>query len=328
LGSHGPITTVGADGSKKTEDKKWLIEDNEQKKLVSMYLNKASSLLDKVYENQKETKRLIFKTTLLIFIAILLIFFLLPLISNNKIVFNFSSMRSLIAPEFLSNSADKITAKDILLVILGGIAAYILVLLIDKLKDPTLAFEVGSVDIGNMGGKKKHKFIHIRIKNYDKRFSFLKFIQLSTLVAFSAKATIIIEDNPSRKFIGRWSNHPQFLPKPFQNLKGNIMIPDINALVHGREDIHPQSRKAKIDADEDKEIVIGLKYEGENEFYIFNNESYIYIGSDYKDSKLQFSNGIYDGELVISTMGLKKNQKFRIYNESSKLEDFRLELIT
>ena len=322
-------TTSGTDGSQIIEKKEWLIKKEEHDELVNMYLNKSSSLLDKVYKNQKDTKQLIFNITRLILGSILLVFFVLPLVNNNKIIFNFSNLRSFIIPKFLSISANQIVAKDIALVIFGGITAYILVLLTDKLKEPTLTFEVGSAVTGSMENEtKKHKFIHIRIKNYDKKFSFMKFIQPSTLVAFSTKATIIIKDNHQRKFTCRWSNHPQFLPKVHTTPKGTITIPDINSLVQGREDIHPQPREANTEINEDKEIDIGLKYEGEHEFYVFNNESYFYTNNDYKDNKFKFSRGIYDGKIVISTMGIQKSQKFRIYNTSNKLEDFKLELIS
>ncbi len=320
--------TNGNDGSKVTETKEWLIDKAKQQELVDMYLKKASSLLDKVYENQKDTKKLIFKIAFLIFVTVSLVFFALPIINNNKIVLNFSDQRLFTTADPLLNFNNQIAVKDIVLVVIGGIVAYGLVLFTDILKDPKLIFEIGSDNTGTMDGKKKHKFVHIKIKNYDKKFPFIKLLQPTTRVAFSTKATIIIDDNGTyREFTGRWSNHPQLLPKLFQVNGKVVQIPDINALVQGREDIHPQSRKTKPGLNEDKEVVLGLKYESENEFYMFNNESYIYTSNDFKDDKFKFSRGVYNGLFILSTMGFQRTQKFRIYNESSKLEDFRVELI-
>ena len=320
--------TNGNDGSKVTETKEWLIDKAKQQELVDMYLKKASLLLDKVYENQKDTKKLIFKIAFLIFVTVFLVFFVLPIINNNKIILNFSERQLLTITNPLLSFDNQVTIKDIVLVVIGGIVAYGLVLLTDTLKKPKLVFEIGSENIGTMDNKKKHKFIHIKVKNYNKRFPFIMLIQPTTQVAFSTKATIIIDDDGTqREFTGRWSNHPQLLPKLFEVNGKVVQIPDINALVQGREDVHPQSRKAKREVNEDKEVAIGLKYDSENEFYMFNNESYIYTGNDFKDNKFKFSRGVYDGMLILSSMGFQRIQKFRIYNESSKLEDFRVELI-
>lgn len=320
--------TNGNDGSKVTETKEWLVDKDKQQELVDMYLKKASLLLDKVYENQKDTKQLIFKIALLILITVFLISFALPIINSNKIILNFSDGKFLTTSNPLVSFDNQITTKDIVLVVIGGIVAYGLVLLTDTLRKPKLVFEIGSENIGTMDNKKKHKFIHIKVKNYDKKFQFIKLLQPTTQVAFSTKATIIMDDNGTqREFTGRWSNHPQLLPKPFQANGKVVQIPDINALVQGREDIHPQSRKTKTRISEDKEIAIGLKYDSENEFYMFNNESYIYINNNFKDEKFKFSRGVYKGMLILSTMGFQRTQKFRIYNESSKLEGFRVELI-
>lgn len=320
--------TDGNDGSKVTETKEWLIKDDNQQELVDMYLKKATSLLDKVYENQKDTKRLVFKVALLIFIAVFMVFFVLPIINSNRIVLNFSTTPFLNTANFLLNLDDRITTKDIILVATGGLVAYVLVLITDALKKPKLVFGVGSGNIGTMDSKKKHKFIHIKVKNYNKKFPFIGLLQPTTQVAFSTKATVIIDDGGTeREFSGRWSNHPQPLPKLFQANGKIVQIPDVNALVQGREDIHPQPRKTKERVNEDKEITIGLKYEGENEFYVFNNESYIHTNSDYKNEKFKFSRGLYTGILILSSMGFLKAQKFRVHNESSKLEDFRVELV-
>lgn len=83
--------TNGNDGSKVIETKEWLTDKNEQKELVKNYYEQANKLLERVYENQRYTKQLIFNIALLIFLAIILIFFLLPLINKTVIVFTLSN---------------------------------------------------------------------------------------------------------------------------------------------------------------------------------------------------------------------------------------------
>ncbi|GEM_PF-4533955 len=85
--------TNGVDGSKMTETKEWLTEDEKQKTLVEDYHKKASGLLKEVYDNQRHTKQLVFNIALLIFIAIVLIFFIRPLIGNLQIIYTLANER-------------------------------------------------------------------------------------------------------------------------------------------------------------------------------------------------------------------------------------------
>jgi hypothetical protein len=189
----------------------------------------------------------------------------------------------------------------------GGILAFLLVMLVDYLKKPIILFEKGSEAIGD---KKHWKFIHIRVGNYKRRF---KYIPINTQVAFSARVVISITDGEDTKmFIGRWTSKAQ----PIGDV-GNIIN---TALVHPREDIHPSDKK-----DEAVEIAIGLKYENENEFYGFNNESYLH--TDFKRQDLKFGTGQFNGEIALSTLGYKYSKKFQINNSSKKREDFWLKVL-
>lgn len=216
--------------------------------------------------------------------------------------------------------------KDLFFVVVSTILAYALVVIAESLKTPNFVFteDQGSVDRMSIY-KVNHKFIHITITNYNKKTSRLpSFLLPDTLVALGTKTTITIKDRNDRTFGGRWSNHPQPLPN-HQIVNNKIYeIPDVNALVQGREDIHPQPRKMRNwNTNESKSVCLGIKWEGEKEFYLFNNSSY-YYGYKYPDSK--FSKGTYNGRLVLSTMGIQKNIDFKIYNETTRLKDFKIEL--
>lgn len=191
----------------------------------------------------------------------------------------------------------------------GGILAFLLVILVDYLKKPIILFEKGSEAIG---GKKHWKFIHIRVGNYKRRF---KYIPINTQVAFSTRAVISITNGEDTKmFIGRWTSKAQ----PIGDVSNIINT----ALVHPREDIHPSDKK-----DEAVEIAIGLKYENENEFYGFNNESYLHIDTGFKRQDLKFGTGQFNGEITLSTLGYKYSKKFQINNSSKKREDFWLKVL-
>lgn len=191
--------------------------------------------------------------------------------------------------------------------VLGGIVGFLLVMLVDYLKKPIILFEKGSEHLNN---QKNWKFIHIRVGNFKRRF---KYIPINTQPAFSTRAIISITDGKTSKmFVGRWTSKAQ----PIGDVGNIINI----ALVHPREDIHPSDRK-----DEAVEIAVGLKYENENEFYGFNNESYLH--TNFKRQDLKFGIGQFNGEITLSTLGYKYSKKFQIHNSSKKREDFYLKVL-
>lgn len=196
---------------------------------------------------------------------------------------------------------------DLLSILLGGVVGFLLVMLVDYLKKPVILFEKGSEALNS---QKHWKFIHIRVGNFKRRF---KYIPINTQPAFSTRAIISITDGKTTKiFVGRWASKAQ----PIGGV-GDIIN---TALVHPREDIHPSDKK-----DEAVEIAIGLKYENENEFYGFNNESYLH--PNFKRQDLKFGIGQFNGEITLSTLGYKYSKKFQINNSSEKREDFWLKVL-
>jgi len=199
--------------------------------------------------------------------------------------------------------------KDWFLVFVGALLGLASVWIVDKSKEPNLIFEVGSVD--EKHPIKKWRFIHIKVKNLKRH----KFNPFTTIPAFACKAIVKIGE---KEFVGRWTSKEE----PLTYVQGGPVL-NVNAvLVHPREDIQP------TDKNEDKEsvqVAIGLKYESEDKFYGFNNESYIYQ-PDLKNPNLKYSQGEIEGEISVLTLGKKYTRKFLIHNMSKHRKDFWLEL--
>lgn len=197
--------------------------------------------------------------------------------------------------------------------ILGGIIGLGLVSLTDWLKTPILFIQKGSEapappnhPLGNW------KIIHIRVRNRKRKY---KYLPIRTSTAFSTAAQIVITDNSNKKsFSGKWGSTLQPI------LSGQVQ-PDLTYLPP-KADIHPSSG---ID-EEYEEVAVGMKYDGEDEFYGFNLQSYLYQNNKLKNPDLQFGKGEYVGKIVLSSQGIRYPLRFKVYNKSSSLNDFYLEV--
>ncbi len=186
----------------------------------------------------------------------------------------------------------------------GFIASYF----IDELKKPLIKFKVGSIGKGIPG--RKWRFIHIKIINKHKR----KFSPFSVSPAFAVKATVKIG---KEEFTGRWTSKGEPL---ISTLLGQIIDPNA-VLVVPREDIQPSKGEENA-----VEVAIGMKYEGETEFYGFNNESYLNQPL-LKNNKWKFASGNHKGKITLSTLGGIYTKEFIVHNKSKKRSEFYLELI-
>lgn len=204
--------------------------------------------------------------------------------------------------------------KDIVLLIIstiaGGILGFGTVILVEKLKEPNLIFEVGSEDDDPII---KRKFIHIKIRNLDKKINWLP---ITTSIASLAKSTVKID---KKQFIGRWTSKAE--PLIYGAGSVPIAVNPNDVLTTPREDICPTN-----DDSEAVQIAIGVKYENEDYFYGFNNESYLHQ-PQLKNPKYQFGLGKFNGEITVITLGKKYVQKFIVHNNSKNRINFRLELV-
>lgn len=222
-----------------------------------------------------------------------------------------------------ASDSNNVTYKDIFLTILGtllgGFVAFGLIIIEDKFRKPVIIFEVGSSTVDeNSILKRKWKFIHIKIKNSNRKY---RRIPIGTSTAFASKARISVLDNGTKKeYPARWTSKGE----PIIYGEGNKIIGvDVNSvLVTPREDIQPFDISSN---DEAVEVAIGIKYEGDNQFYAFNNESYLYQPT-LANTKYEFGTGVFNGEIILETMGYKYTKKFKVHNTSKLHKDFWLEI--
>lgn len=198
------------------------------------------------------------------------------------------------------------SVKDLVLGLIGGwLLSFLGGWVMEKLKEPQLEFEVGSVS--ETHPTNLWRFIHIRIKN---KRSWI----FSRETAYSCKAIVKLGN---LEFVGRWASKAE----PITQFPGGSILNINEILVHPREDIQPSAANSNHEA---VEVPIGLKYEGETEFSAFNNESYAH--PNLKCPQRQFSANEVEGQITILTAGKKFTRKFRVFNLSASRKDFYLEL--
>ena len=222
--------------------------------------------------------------------------------ATQEVVINHADkyIKNLYRPIWLSkqsSNSNQINWLELLIgAFIGWISGLFSVLIIDHLKEPNLIFEVGSISEDSTN---KWRFIHIKIKNLKRKCLYSPF---TTTIAFACKSIIKIK---KKSFVGRWTSKEQ----PIGNISNVINI----ALVQPREDIHPYTVEQEA-----VEVAIGIKYENENEFYGFNNESYLPVHKGFRNMTYQFNKGEFNSEIIISTLGKTYSQKFKIYNKSKR----------
>lgn len=192
--------------------------------------------------------------------------------------------------------------------IIGGLIGFWTVVIVDKLKEPNIHFEVGSTDDDL---NKNRRFIHIKVYNKSRKY---KWSPLTTAVATSSKAIVKID---SKQFVGRWTSKSE----PLVYTTNGVLLNPNEILVTPREDICPAPN-----FEEAVQVAIGMKYDTEQDFYGFNNNSYMYQ-PQLKNTNFQYGTGEWDGEITVMTLGNAYKKKFKIYNPTTKMGDFRLELL-
>lgn len=203
--------------------------------------------------------------------------------------------------------------RNLFWAIISGFIGLLLVIVTDWLKKPILYCEKRDETnsppnhpLGNF------KIIHIRVRNKDRKY---KNLPMAINTAFSTQAKCALVDKSRKEeFAGKWDNTPQ----PFIS---GIVQPDMT-FVPPKIDIYPSNG---ID-DEYQDLAIGIKYDGEDEFHLFNMESYLYLNAQLKNPKWKFGIGQYKGAIVLSSLGQKYHAEFTLYNNSSKLDDFYLKI--
>lgn len=195
--------------------------------------------------------------------------------------------------------------------IVGGIVGLALVIITDILKTPILYCQKGSeADSPKNHPLGKWRIIHIRVRNKERKY---KRIPINILTAFSTQAQIIIFNKPKNiEFSGKWGNTPQPI------ISGKVQ-PDMT-FIPPKIDVYPSNGND----DEYQDVAVGIKYDGEDKFYGFCMQSYLH--NNLKHLSLSLDKGIYKGKITLASQGKKYHFSFTVYNESSKMDDFHLDV--
>lgn len=81
-------------------ENKWKIDDW-NRYVFTPFFQKSEEILNRLYNNQKEIRQIIFRISLIVGLVLILIFFLLPLIKSNRVTLSFNFSTSL--PRFNSS---------------------------------------------------------------------------------------------------------------------------------------------------------------------------------------------------------------------------------
>lgn len=205
---------------------------------------------------------------------------------------------------------------SILEVLLGIPVGFFLFLLIEEFKKPSLSFIVVEEPLSEKEIDKtiyKWKFLNIKVLNKKKRFRYFN----STIR--DARAFLIFKDPCSKKEIlkinARWYSGKE----PLIYL-GNKTVVDIGfALIPQRETIPPG---------EEGGIAIAVKFEGNSNFYAFNNESYLYQDEgpwSYSRYKIKKDHILLC--VSVKSEGVDYQEEFLIKNPNKTRHDFQLSVL-
>lgn len=133
---------------------------------------------------------------------------------------------------------------------------------VDHRKTPNIALEVG--EIGD-DAKGNYRFTHLKVTNLPRK-GLLKKAVFGNKLANYSKVQLEFLDPKSKKQLfsiqGRWASTAQ----PVAITDSGIKFNDAQAFIGETETIL---------SEEDKPLDVALKFDGEDEFYGFNNWSYI-----------------------------------------------------
>jgi hypothetical protein len=150
--------------------------------------------------------------------------------------------------------------------IIGFVASFYASLWVEFLRRPILAFRVGNVGDGTRGSD-SWRFLHVSVYNTTKPPRWLRFVLLPGLPPrYSASATQAwisyrLQGKEVLKLEGRWSSTPEPL------------IPTSRGVLFDPSKV-PGGQRENIPFGEGSAIAVGLKFDGDPEYFAFNSWSY------------------------------------------------------
>lgn len=179
----------------------------------------------------------------------------------------------------------------------------------DEIRKPNLVIEVGEDGFWPNNTSADVKFLHVKIKNVKR--SWLESLFFGNPTANNARAWVSFLDYPSRKELvkmnGRWTSKKE----PVDYSTGKIDLAEV--LIPPRE---------TIPTDEETNISIALKDKGKNNFFGFNNESYVH---NWRKPEYELDEKRYIVRVRISSEGKDFLNDFILLNPGKSLSNFKIE---
>lgn len=205
---------------------------------------------------------------------------------------------------------------DVVFSFIGAFIGTLLAIFYDHAKKPEINIVEGSRADGNYENIGKVRFLHIKIKNCERKNWFKRFIQGYIIMSY-CKTELEFLDPITKavkfRFQGRWSSTPE----PYISFHGekNKGIFDPSKAVAGEiENIFPG---------ESKEIAVVLKIDGDKKFVGFNNWSYLYEKWWNKDFEIKNDSTLV--RIIIRWSTGKKQKLFVISNPQEAITNFQLQ---
>lgn len=194
--------------------------------------------------------------------------------------------------------------------IIGSLGSLLAAGIYERLKSPSLHISVGERSDGDRAGR-KWRFLQVFVRNKKRIFPLLP----TRNTAYSCRAWIQFLDEKGTEILkldGRWSSVKEpLVVVPISGAVGTI--PDLSSIyIPPREDIPPG---------ETVQLAVGVKFEGEEEFYGFNNISYLF---DWKNPDSKVNLNLAKVVVNITSGENVWKKKFKVENPNSKRDNFIL----
>ena len=196
--------------------------------------------------------------------------------------------------------------------VLGFLASFASFLAVEYFKKPRLIFSIDNGAIAQRTDGVVYRIVSLRVKN-TKRPSLLRaFDQTANnarcFVAFSDPS-----DNHELKSVnGRWASGRE----PYDYIAEKV---DLGAVLIPQREVIPPN--------EDGVVNVAVKFEGEDHFYAFNNESYAPgdDGGAWRHTKLRFGQDHLLVTVEVLTEGHRvKSRNFLLRNPNASVDNFEV----
>jgi hypothetical protein len=163
---------------------------------------------------------------------------------------------------------------------------------------------------------KDYEFYHIIVRNKPSGY-----LMPSRKPAWSCSANINVLDMDNTILIkgvqSRWTSQPDpLLPAVVGNSVANLIDPARIVL----------ARKVDVHYNGEQHMPVAIKYEGEDYFYIFTNESY--FDPEWKKPEWRLGKGNYIIEVILFYENGPSVIKFNLVNKGAKRSDLKLSILT